>query len=109
VADGVEALEATLRLLPTVAILDRLLPRLRAEEVAERLGDNETTAKIPLIGLGNADDLGAFGDRFRAWIPKPVDRIILATTLGAIDGLGPVRAPRAGILVPPGGGPGLSI
>jgi signal transduction histidine kinase/DNA-binding response OmpR family regulator len=95
VADGVEAMEAALRLLPTVAVLDRLLPRLRAEEVAERLCDHESTATIPLIGLGVPDELGASADRFRAWIPKPVDRILLATTLGTIDGS---RAP--GILAP---------
>ena len=37
VADGVEAVEAAVRLRPAAVVLDRILPRLRADEVAERL------------------------------------------------------------------------
>ena len=36
-SDGVEAVESAARLRPAVVVLDRILPRLRAEEVAERL------------------------------------------------------------------------
>ena len=51
VADGVEAVEAALRLVPAAVVLDRVLPRLGAGEVAERLKDSPTTASIPLFVL----------------------------------------------------------
>src|SRR5262249_60826018 len=74
VADGVEAVEAAVRLVPTVAVLDRILPRLTAEEVAERLGDQEATAGLPLFVLADREDLGDQAALFRACVPKPLDR-----------------------------------
>jgi signal transduction histidine kinase len=44
VADGVEALEAAVRLTPRAVVVDRILPPLRAEEVAERLRETPSTA-----------------------------------------------------------------
>jgi signal transduction histidine kinase/CheY-like chemotaxis protein len=87
VTDGVEAVEAAIRLRPTAIVLDRVLPRLGAEEVAERLRDNEVTVSLPLFALANREDLGPQASLFRACVPKPLDRRTLAA---ALDGL---RAP----------------
>jgi len=84
VADGVEAVEAAIRLRPTAIVLDRVLPRLGAEEVAERLRDNEVTVSLPLFALANREDLGPQASLFRACVPKPLDRRTLAA---ALDGL----------------------
>jgi CheY-like chemotaxis protein len=42
VQDGVEAVETAARLRPAALVLERILPRLRADEVAERLQAQET-------------------------------------------------------------------
>ncbi len=81
VADGVEAVEAAVRLHPVAVVLDRILPRLRAEEVAERLHENPATAAIPLFVLAAAESLGQRASLFQACIPKPLDRAALAVAL----------------------------
>jgi len=81
VADGVEAVEAATRLLPTAIVLDRVLPRLRADEVAERLRDQEATSGLPLFVLANPEDLGPAAALFRACVPKPLDRRVLGAAL----------------------------
>lgn len=80
-ADGVEAVEAAARLVPAALVLDRVLPHLRADEVAERLRDSETTARVPLVVLAAPEDLGASAALFRACVPKPLDRLALAEAL----------------------------
>jgi CheY-like chemotaxis protein len=84
VTDGVEAVEAAIRLRPTAIVLDRVLPRLGAEEVAERLRDNEATLSLPLFALANREELGAQAGLFRACVPKPLDRRTLAAALDAL-------------------------
>jgi signal transduction histidine kinase/DNA-binding response OmpR family regulator len=84
VADGVEAVEAALRLRPAVVILDRILPRLQAHEVAERLKENPTTGAIPLFVLAPEGDLGATASLFKACVPKPIDRNHLASVLATL-------------------------
>jgi signal transduction histidine kinase/DNA-binding response OmpR family regulator len=91
VSDGVEAVEAAIRLVPSAVVLDRILPRLRAEEVAERLRENQATVSIPLLALAAEADLGRSSQLFRACVPKPLDRGILGAALGALKG--PVPAP----------------
>jgi signal transduction histidine kinase/DNA-binding response OmpR family regulator len=86
-ADGVEAVETAARLTPAAVVLDRILPRLGAEEVAERLQALEATRAVPLIALADAGDLGRGADLFRACLPRPVDRRMLET---ALEGLGAV-------------------
>jgi signal transduction histidine kinase/DNA-binding response OmpR family regulator len=81
VTDGVEAVEAAIRLIPAALVLDRVLPRLRAEEVAERLRDQPATAALPLFALANPEDLGEQAALFRACVPKPLDRRVLAAAL----------------------------
>jgi signal transduction histidine kinase/DNA-binding response OmpR family regulator len=89
VGDGVEAVEAAIRLHPTVIVLDRILPRLRADEVAERLQETPATAAIPLFVLAAAEDLGPRAALFQACIPKPLDLAALSAALAA-----PLGVPR---------------
>jgi CheY-like chemotaxis protein len=84
-ADGVEAVEATARLQPAAVVLDRILPRLRAEEVAERLRTQEATRGVPLIALAVAADLGSHASLFRTCLARPLDRRKLEA---ALEGLG---------------------
>ena len=84
-ADGVEAVEAVTRLRPSALVLERILPRLQAEEVAERLSAIEATREVPLIVLAEAGDLGAAAERFRACLARPLDRSMLEK---ALEGLG---------------------
>jgi signal transduction histidine kinase/DNA-binding response OmpR family regulator len=84
VADVVEAVEAAIRLLPSAVILDRILPRLRAEEVAERLQDHDATVSLPLLALAARADLGPRADLFRACVPKPLDRTVLLAALKSL-------------------------
>jgi CheY-like chemotaxis protein/anti-sigma regulatory factor (Ser/Thr protein kinase) len=84
-ADGVEAVEAAARLTPAAVVLDWILPRLRAEEVAERLQGQEATRDVPLVALAKAADLGPGADRFRACLPRPLERRMLES---ALEGLG---------------------
>jgi len=89
-ADGVEAVEATSRLLPAAVVLDRILPRLRAEEVAQRLGAHEATREVPLIALAVASDLGSQARLFRSCLGRPLDRRMLEA---ALEGLGAPVSP----------------
>jgi signal transduction histidine kinase len=84
VADGVEALEAAIRLLPQAVILDRILPRLRAEEVAERLRENQATVAVPVFALAAAGDMGQLSQLFKACVPKPLDRKSLEQALSSL-------------------------
>lgn len=84
VADGVEALEAAIRLVPQAVILDRILPRLRAEEVAERLRENQATVDVPLVALAAAGDIGQRSELFKACVPKPLDRKTLEQALSSL-------------------------
>jgi CheY-like chemotaxis protein/anti-sigma regulatory factor (Ser/Thr protein kinase) len=80
-ADGVEAVEAAARLRPAVVVLDRILPRLRAEEVAERLRAQAATRAVPLVALASGEDLGASAVLFSECLSRPVDRRLLAAAL----------------------------
>jgi signal transduction histidine kinase len=82
--DGVEAVETTTRLRPAVLVLDRILPRLGAEEVAERLLAHGATAVVPLVVLADPEDLGAKAGLFRACLRRPLDRKLLEAALDAL-------------------------
>ena len=77
-------MEAALRLLPAAVVLDRVLPRLRAEEVAERLRENQTTVSVPVFALAAAADLGERSALFKACVPKPLDRKSLEEALASL-------------------------
>ena len=87
--DGVEAVEAALRLVPAAIILDRVLPRLRAEEVADRLRSSPATEGVPLYLLGSATDLSGRAEAFDGFIPKPLEKQALSQILGSLQGLRP--------------------
>ncbi len=80
-SDGVEAVESAARLRPAVVVLDRILPRLRAEEVAERLRALPATRGVPLVLLASGEDLGPRASLFRECLSRPVDRRMLSSAL----------------------------
>jgi two-component system, cell cycle response regulator DivK len=75
-ATGAEALALTLEHVPDVVLMDLRLPDIDGAEAARRLGDDETTAEIPVVALtalsleGNDDWLQAAG--FAGWLGKPI-------------------------------------
>jgi signal transduction histidine kinase/DNA-binding response OmpR family regulator len=84
-SDGVEAVEAATRLVPAAVVVDRILPRLGGEEVAERLRALEATRGVPLMAVAEAADLGERAGLFRACLARPLDRKMLEA---ALEGLG---------------------
>ena len=80
-ADGVEAVESAVRLRPAVVVLDRILPRLRAEEVAERLRTQPATRTVPLVLLASGRTSVRVASLFRECLSRPVDRRMLAVAL----------------------------
>jgi CheY-like chemotaxis protein len=84
--DGMDALEAAIRLVPSAVVLDRVLPHLGALEIADRLATYEATRVIPLVALAAQEDLGDGAHRFKACLPKPVDRGRLEECLRAALG-----------------------
>jgi signal transduction histidine kinase len=85
VSDGVDAVEAALRVLPAAVVIDRVLPRLGAAEVAERLKENPATQAVPLFALAAAEDLGERAALFRACVPKPLDAKVLSAVLADVS------------------------
>jgi signal transduction histidine kinase/DNA-binding response OmpR family regulator len=85
VSDGVEAVEAAMRLVPAAVVLDRILPRLGAGEVAERLKENAATEAVPLFALAAQADLGERSHLFAGYVPKPIDSNRLSEALEAIS------------------------
>jgi CheY-like chemotaxis protein len=90
VQDGVEAVEASQRLVPAALIVDRVLPKLGAVELAQRLRDTPSTAEIPVFVLASEHDLGERASLFRACVPKPLDRARLLLALETV-GAAPSR------------------
>ena len=86
VTDGVDAVEAALRLMPAAVVLDRVLPRLGAGEVAARLKDSPATASLPLFALAEVGELGEHSAHFAGFLPRPLDRGLLAAAFGALKG-----------------------
>ena len=84
VSDGVDAVEAAVRLVPAAVVLDRVLPRLGAEEVAARLKENTVTASIPLFALADSAELGSRSGLFDGYVPKPLDAAALAAALHGV-------------------------
>jgi signal transduction histidine kinase len=91
VSDGVDAVEAAIRLVPRAVVLDRVLPRLGAEEVAARLRENLATTSIPLVALADSAELGGPAGLFDAYVPKPLDVVALAAALGGVHHPGDPR------------------
>jgi CheY-like chemotaxis protein len=87
--DGVDAVETALRLVPAVVVLDRVLPRLRAEEVADRLRSNPATQRVPLIVLAGQQELGDRAGLFDGFVPKPLSKSTLAAAMTSVGLPGP--------------------
>lgn len=79
--DGVEALEAAVRLLPRVVVLDTVLPGMSPADVAARLKQDERLSGVRVIGVGASASLPAFD----AWVAKPVDPVDLRRALAVGD------------------------
>ena len=84
VTDGVDAVEAALRLMPAAVVLDRVMPRLGAGEVAERLKGSPTTSGLPLFVLAEMGELGDKSALFAGFLPRPLDRCLLSAAFGAL-------------------------
>jgi signal transduction histidine kinase/DNA-binding response OmpR family regulator len=81
VVDGVEAVETAARLQPAAIVLDRILPRLGAEEVAERLTGLPATRAAALFAVADPAELGEKAGLFRACVGRPLDRGMLGLEL----------------------------
>jgi len=86
VSDGVEVVEAALRLIPAAVIVERVMPRLGAAEVAERLKESTATAPVPVFVLAELGELGDRSPLFAGFLPRPLDRGLLAAAFGALKG-----------------------
>jgi hypothetical protein len=61
--------------------VDRVLPRLRADDLAERLQESDSTAGLRLIVLAAREELGASARRFHGFVPKPLEHGTLCAVL----------------------------
>jgi len=84
VADGVDAVEAALRLVPAAVVVDRVMPRLGAGEVAERLKESPATEGVPVFVLAEHGELGDRSGLFAGFVPRPLDRDRLADAFGSL-------------------------
>lgn len=84
VSDGVEAIEVALRLVPAAVVLDKVLPKVAAEDVAIRLRESPATENVALIALAEREDLGTHADLFADFVPKPIDPLRLAVALEGV-------------------------
>ena len=87
--DGVEAVEAAMRLLPAVIVLDRVLPRLRAEEVVDRLRSNPVTQRVPIVVLASQAELGDRASLFDGFVTKPLSKSALEAAIATLGLPGP--------------------
>jgi CheY-like chemotaxis protein len=71
--------------MPAAVVVDRVLPKLGAVEVAERLRETPATSAIPVFVLAAASDLGERASLFKGCVGKPLDRAALAS---ALEGVG---------------------
>ena len=76
--------------LPAAIVLDRVLPKLRAEEVADRLRANPVTQHVPILVLAGEAELGDQARLFDGFISKPLSKSTLAA---AMTRLGLPRTP----------------
>ncbi len=83
--DGVALVETAVRLRPAAIIADRILPRLRAEEVAERLREFPGTAHIPLFLFDSEEGPEPAEAFFSVRLRKPVDRARLQEALQSLQ------------------------
>lgn len=80
VRDGQQAVDYLLdpdRELPTIVILDLMLPRLNGLEVLQRIRANERTAMLPVVMLTSSDEKSditeAYQSGVNSFVSKPVN------------------------------------
>lgn len=75
-ANGGDGISQAVDHAPDVILMDLRLPDMGGAEAARRLGDDERTARIPVVAMsaipldGSGDWLGAAG--FAGWLEKPI-------------------------------------
>jgi two-component system phosphate regulon response regulator PhoB len=88
VADGVAAMDHIARSRPDLVVLDRMLPRLSGDEVAESLRRDPTTAGIPVVMLTakveESDQLVGFALGADDYVTKPFSMKVLLARVGAL-------------------------
>lgn len=84
-SDGENAVQLAIELLPSVILMDLMMPVLDGFEAIRQLKSNSATAAIPIIAI---TALGRTTDRQRAidigaegYLSKPFDLDVLATTM----------------------------
>jgi signal transduction histidine kinase/DNA-binding response OmpR family regulator len=82
-ADGVEAVEAAARVMPSAIVLDRILPRLGADQVAQRLKRAAATSSAQLIVLCGPTQGVDHPELFDRVLKKPLLHADLAEALEA--------------------------
>jgi CheY-like chemotaxis protein len=55
--NGIEGLDSALKNIPDIILLDIIMPKMDGNQVLEKLRDNESTKKIPVIILTNAGNI----------------------------------------------------
>ena len=88
--DGVEAVEAALRLLPAAIVLDRVLPGCARTRWPTGCAPIPSPSASPSLVLAGEAELGDQARLFDGFIPKPLSKSALAT---AMAGSGPVPDP----------------
>ncbi|MFQ5489131.1 MAG: response regulator [Phycisphaerae bacterium] len=106
VADGLAALEAVAQRCPDLIILDRMLPHVSGDEVADRLKRDPHTAGIPIIMLTakveESDQLVGFALGADDYVCKPFSMKVLLARAGAmLRRSDPAAAPAAVITAGP--------
>jgi DNA-binding response OmpR family regulator len=80
-ANGLEGLRKARLEAPDLLILDVMLPGLDGFEICYRLRDDPTTANLPILILSaksqESDKNAALQVGANAFLPKPVDRLVL--------------------------------
>ena len=102
--EGVRRAEVTI---PNLVLLDYSLPDLRGDQVCERLLQNETTARIPVVMMsGHVPEMIATAERYRnvvATIAKPFmsDALVALVQETLAKGPLPLSSPKAAVPAEP--------
>ena len=106
-SEGVRRAEV---MMPDLVLLDYSLPDLRGDQVCERLLQNETTSRIPVVMMsGHVPEMMATAEKYRnivATIPKPFMSDALVALVSETLKKGPLRAASSSPPVAPRQGNG---
>lgn len=106
-SEGVRRAEV---MMPDLVLLDYSLPDLRGDQVCERLLQNETTSRIPVVMMsGHVPEMMATAEKYRnivATIPKPFMSDALVALVGDTIKKGPLPVVPPAATLPPRQGNG---